>query len=305
MDKKRPWLRFYLPLVMIFTLSAAAVRSVALLRDYNFAEGFFEDPWLSGIGATLIFAAAAISLTYLFIKETDRGLIPSFSGGLSFIPAGAVSVALVFFTVGNLIGADTPGEGSAVNKLVDTLEVACPILALLAIGAFVTSVIITERQSNLRAYFGMVAVLFFTLYGVLLFFDSSRMMNSEARISDEFASVLCAVAMLFEVRLSLGRDAWRAYVSFALVAAAVAGYSSIPSIAVYLVSGELISRSIYESALFLAMSVYLFARLIKVLTLEGDYECSIVTAIKNKYAVPEEQKENLDAGIDRAEGEAE
>jgi hypothetical protein len=57
-------------------------------------------------------------------------------------------------------------------------------------------------------------------------------------------------------------------------------YSALPSLIVYLVKGQLISRSFYENIFVLAMGIFIFCRLVLLCHIKEDRESAFVTAAK-------------------------
>ncbi|MBR0449266.1 MAG: hypothetical protein IIX30_00435, partial [Clostridia bacterium] len=119
--------------------------------------------------------------------------------------------------------------------------------------------------------------------------------NAPAKITDEMAYLFAAVFFLYETRISLGRGKWRAYVTFGLIAAQLAAYSSIPALIVYFAKGEMISNSIFESVLTFTLFLFITSRLGMVSTLTPDKPCDVAAAIDAKILAEEEKKREEDA----------
>jgi hypothetical protein len=89
---------------------------------------------------------------------------------------------------------------------------------------------------------------------------------------------------LFETRISIGRERWRAYRAFGLVALLLTAYSSFPSLLVYAVDGAVISNSIYETILSFSLSLFIAARLVLTSQLRANEESKTVSLIKMAFA---------------------
>ena len=107
--------------------------------------------------------------------------------------------------------------------------------------------------------------------------------NSPNKICDELAIVFVALFLLYDVRITLKREIWHAYRGFGYIAALLAAYSAIPSIAVYFIKGEIISNSIYESFLLLAFFIFIMARLILLDELDCKEYSSYVSAMAGAF----------------------
>ena len=107
--------------------------------------------------------------------------------------------------------------------------------------------------------------------------------NATNKLTDQLAYLFCALFFLYEARISLGRDKWRAYGSFGLIAALFTAYSSIPALITYLINGEIISNSIEENILTLTLFIFITARLISLTTLKEKSESRIISSMQ-EYA---------------------
>ena len=58
------------------------------------------------------------------------------------------------------------------------------------------------------------------------------------------------------------REAWRPYIAFGFIAAAIAAYSAIPALILYVIGGKTVSNSVYEIALTLALFVFILSRVL-------------------------------------------
>ena len=159
-------------------------------------------------------------------------------------------------------------------------ETALVVLGIFAIVHFIMTAILTEASSALRAGLGLCAVSFLALYAAYLYFSAELPINSPNKIVDQMAYLFAAVFILYEVRISLGREIWGAYVTFGLISALLTAYSAIPSLICYFAKGQTVSNSIYETALTLALFIFILARLALALRLPKDKESEFIARLK-------------------------
>ena len=279
MKKKRLQLRTYLFLLLPIIIASVGLRVYSLLKDFDFASGYFVSRDIITAASAVAIGAVIFSLGYLLQSELDQGLIPSFSNPMTYVTGSAASVALLFFAVSALTVQNTE---PTLSVIIDALNTVLPFLAIGSVGLFITNMLITERTSSLRAVFGMCLASFLAIHAVSLFLFDARLMNAESRTVDVMAYIITATFFLFEVRLSLGRDVWRAYAAVGMATIAVTAYSAIPTLTVYFINGNMISSSIYESAVTLALCLYVASRICVTLTLPEDKKSELVRMINIK-----------------------
>ena len=94
---------------------------------------------------------------------------------------------------------------------------------------------------------------------------------------------------LYETRLSLGREKWRPYIAFGFIASLLTAFSSIPALIIYFAEKRIISNSIYETLLTLALFIFISAKLLLTANLIEDKRSSIVEGIIHAAAVREQE----------------
>jgi hypothetical protein len=112
-----------------------------------------------------------------------------------------------------------------------------------------------------RADFGIVTVVFLAVYVIYLYFNNDQPINSPGKILDQITLLFAAVFFLYETRLSIGREKWRAYIAFGFIAAILSAYSAIPSLIYYFARGTEVTGSVYEMILTASLCVFITARL--------------------------------------------
>lgn len=258
----------YLPVFLILLAATVTLRTVAYLNYYNENSGYFTNPLLSNISGWLVAGGAAFFLTYLFVASRENMLIPSFSSPFNYVPSALVSVALLFLGIELIRSADG-----------DVFSVVAGICSILAISYFVTSAISVKRRSVRRSDFGILVLIFLCIYIAYIYFDSIYPINAPAKVTDEMAFLAMAIFFLYETRLSLGRERWRAYVAFGFIAALLAAYSSIPAIIVYLARDTVISLSFYQSVFTLTAFIFALFKLLLVSRLVPERQSELVEKI--------------------------
>jgi hypothetical protein len=110
--------------------------------------------------------------------------------------------------------------------------------------------------------------------------------------------MICAAFFVFEARISLGREMWRLYTAFGLVAASLTAYASIPAIVTYYINGEIINASsvkslasLEEYVLLLALFIFIVSRLCLTVFLREEKENALVKAL-GEYAKEREERVN-------------
>ncbi len=295
--KKQLRLWLYLPSVFIITAAGVALRTVATLKNFNFNTGYYADKTLITAASLMMLAAIIIALTYP-IFHRDIRLIASFEGSRTFIPSGIVSVALLFlaFDFSRRLVTNNLPKSSVIAGDIPALKIIvalCVLFSVLSILGFFLTALSTKREDKSRAWFALSTVVFLLLYSIYIYFNANSPINSPAKLTDMCAYLLCALFFLFETRISLGRSIWPMYISFGMTAFAAAAYSAIPSLIVYFACGELISDSIYEIILTLALCVFIAARITGCASLREDSDAPIVSFIK------ENERIRLDAKADK------
>ena len=275
MNSRPKLLGFYLPIFLVLTASAVTLRTIAAIK-YLDAYGYYSEKLLFNLSTSVAAVSVIFFLTYMLFEKKDIKLIPSFTSPASYAPAAAVAVALV------LLGVHLFGAGVAVYKNNTTMRMIAIGTAILAIASafyFTLSAFIVRRRSMKRADLGIVMLVFICFYIAFLYFDTALPINAPNKIIDQMAYLGASLFFLYETRLSLGREKWRAYISFGFIAAFLLAYSSIPTLILYFVNGRVMSDSVYEAALSFALFFFALSKILLVTVLVEDKESPVVTKI--------------------------
>jgi len=296
MKYKEKVLGIYLPVFAAVLIISTILRTVALFIDYNEKTGYFGKGIISSVSGAIVFFGAVFFLTYI-ISRAGKGikLLPSFTNTATYISAGIAGVAFVFgavfffflfineakITKEILDASHSFSRVSPTRYIIRTLfYLALSVLGALSATSFGITALSESRTSSRRASLGLATVVFLSLYAAYLFFSDKLPLNAPNKAIDQITALLLSLFFLYEVRISLGRERWRGYIAFGLIAAMLSAYSSIPSLIIYLAKGIIISDNIYETLLTFALFIYVTARVILTSFLTEKKESTVVTTLK-------------------------
>ncbi len=302
MRNNSPVYKLYLALVSVVTGSAVILRTIACFQDLNHISGYFENKVFINIANALVLFGIAASLSYIFSSKKDDGLLFKFDTPLNYVFSGALGAALILFAHHSfLVYRDMEASTDTSQKTIMYLALASAIFALAASFHFLLASVFTKRRDTTRADLGLFMVLFLSVYAAYLYFNKAMPLNSPAKVTDQMAYLASAIFFLYETRISIGREKWRAYSAFGLAAFILTAYSAIPSLIIYLFGGATISNSINETILTLTLFLFIAARLILTATLPLDKENETVSLLRKKAA---EREAHLNPEPEIAESEA-
>lgn len=284
-------LSIYVVLMLIGTAIAVTLRSIACIGNLNNDTGYFDDGSLTAISDPLIWVTVILSLTYIFVASRIK-LKASFSTPSTYIPTGLLGVSTLFLGVRVLSEAIIfkstykPTSQNSPTAPIFEISIVVFIFAILSVGYYFLNTYCTESKTEKRALFAMAAIAFLGSYVMLIYFDQSLPINNSGKIVNQMAYLFSAIFFLYEARISIGREMWRAYTAFGLAATALCAYSSIPALITYYVNGTLIfsSRtgafaSIEEYMLTFALFIFILSRLLLTLTLKEEKENELIKAM--------------------------
>ena len=284
MNKNSRRLGIYLLFALAITLAAVGLRSAALIRELT-PYGYFDDWTLINIAGALFWGGVVLYATYGAVGHKVN-LRPSFSSPATYVPTGLVSVALVFFAMRMISEASALRQAAEVagglsRTVTVTTAILCAIFALLSVVHFFLNAFLTESKTELRSYFAVATVMALASYAAFLYFSRTQAMNSPNRITDQVAFLLAALFFLYEARISLGREKWRAYCVFGMMAASACLYSAVPTVIMYFTYGTVVSASLEESILTLAVGIFIAMRLVITVGLPDAAENKRIAAVSN------------------------
>ena len=283
-------LSIYTVLMLICTAIAVTLRTIACLISLDGGTGYFESDSLISVSDPIIWGVVILSFTYLLVAAKTE-LQPSFSTSATYVPTGILGASTVFLGARILSNAINSSRYPILSAETLTnpsilLSLVAFALSIASIGYFFFNVYITESKTEIRAAFAVVIIAFFAIYAMLIYFDTSLPLNNNGKIINQMAYLFGAMFFLYEARISLGREMWRAYSAFALATAAITAYSSIPALIVYYVKGYVLfgtQRDAFTSLegymVTLALCIYATAKLVSTISLKEDSRNSYADAI--------------------------
>ena len=290
MKNKNKVFAMYSSIFIISLIATVTMRTVALFLHFDENRIYFSQKTLIQVSDYFLVAVCILFVTYIFTAGRDVKLIPDFTSPATYIPTGLVAAALVFMEVSlfkrsyatlkkiRLLKAMHSSEASS-EILVFVILIITAIFSALSIVHFALTALTEEHSSSRRANFGLCTVMFLSLYTIYLYFSSELPINAPNKMLDQMAYLFSAVFFLYETRLSIGRERWRQYIAFGFIAAGISAYSSVPAIIYYFANGSVISNSIYEIMLSLALFIFITARIFLASRLIEDKRSHFVSAL--------------------------
>ena len=286
--KKSRLINLYLIILAAIGAICAALRSYALLTTFNHKTMYFDNKIAITVSGVLVCLAIIVFMGYMIFAEKRENLITRSDNAASYIPAGIVSIALMFMAGERLVHRVKMYS----PEFIELISIITGALAILSIVAFFLSIMIQKRGTLYKAAFSLCIVFFLAFYAAFLFFNKeAHPTNSPNKTVDQMAYLFASVFFLYESRIFLGRAKWRAYVAFGLSATLLCVYSAIPSLITYAVSGYVVSDTIIESILTLAIGLYIGSKLLQFKKLPTDTECQEAKSIASMAALRQEEIE--------------
>ncbi len=308
MNKNSKRLGIYLFIMLLATAVATALRTVACVKYLNYSSGLFTDNSLIAVSDAIIIALALGMLSYVFVASRIN-LHASFSTSATYVPTGILGVATAFLGVKIFYHALESCNYRFFSKEVFTLKspaalvgMIAAILAFLSIAHHFFNAFTTESKDTVRAYFATATIAFLAFYAIEVYIDSSLAVNDPSKVLRQITFMVAAAFFVFEARISLGREKWRIYSTFGLIAASLTAYASIPALVTYYVNGEVINSpsvkslaSLEEYVLLFALFIFILARLCLTIFLKEETENELVKAL-GEYAKDREERVNESYG---------
>ena len=309
MNSNTKRLGVYLAIMLTGTSVATTLRAIACVKQLDYTNGFFANGSLISLANIIIAVTALGMLSYGFVASRIQ-LRPSFSTPATYVPTGILSVATVFLGARILIYSVELTSREIYGKYALSfkspavfLGVLAAVLAFVSIGYHFFNAFTVEGKTEIRAYFATANIIFLAIYAILIYLDGSISLNDSAKILRQTAVLLSALFFLYEARISLGREMWRIYTTFGLIAAILTAYTSIPAIITYYVNDVVVSSaevvvssagakslaSIEEYLLLLALFIFIISRLCLTAMLREDKRNELLDALGN-YAKERERE---------------
>lgn len=248
----------YMPAFLLLTALAVLLRTVALLLGYDPVTGYYLDRTLGQIADISAAVGVLLLMTYAIPHRKDKGAPIDTLSPAAYIPAGIAAAALPFLAR-HLI---TVTEQKNVALTVKVSALLAAVLALPAAVFFLLTVLLDKKESRLRAELGMLSALCLAAYAAYLYFNTDLPINAPSKLTEQCTYLAAAIFLLYETRISLGREYRPLYVSFAFVTAHLTAYTSLPALLLYFLRGTAPTESLPALVLTFALFLLLLARLI-------------------------------------------
>lgn len=304
MNKNSKLLEIYLSAMLIATSVATALRTVACVKMLDYSSGLFTDRSLVTASNAIMLLLVLGMLSYVVVASRVT-LCASFSTGATYVPTGILGVATAFIGIKVFYHAMESCNYRFFSREVLTFKspatlvgVIVSVLALLSIAHHFFNAFTTDAKDTVRAYFATATIAFLAFYAIEVYIDGTLAVNDPSKVLRQITFMICAAFFVFEARISLGREKWRLYTAFGLVAASLTAYASIPAIVTYYINGEIINASsvkslasLEEYVLLLALFIFIVSRLCLTAFLREEKENALVKAL-GEYAREREERVN-------------
>ena len=284
MNKNSKRLTAYIIISLLIGGVATALRTAAVLIHLDPSSGYFGDGSLLFAAGLTALVAALFALSFGFAGN-KVALSPSFSSPATFVPTGGCAAALIFFSIGLLrkLATMADGLGSYTEVLrtpVGITTLLSAVFACLSVIHFYLNAHLVESYATPRAIASLATILFLSFYTASLYFSTELPINSPNKLVDELALLSAAIFFLYESRISLGREKWRAYCSFGLVSMILTAYSSVPALALFFKNGAMTSALIEENILTFSLFIFITSRLVLTVNLPSKGESAGISAMR-------------------------
>ncbi len=285
-------LLLYLMALATVAVTSVILRTAACFADFDAASGHFTNDTLFTVSSVFLCVGVILAFSYFFFGRARERLVADFRGAGTYVTSGILALAFIF------LATDMAGEVFSAKSNSGALEnfigAAIILTALISVVYLFLYPFLGRRYSEKRGIAGLAVIACLALYAIYLFIDTSLPINSPNKLVDQLSYVCAALFFLGEVRLSLGRERWASYVTFGMISALLAAYSSVPSLVLYfhglITDGAevILSKSICESVLTAALFLFISARVAKVSLLNADAPGAVAKMISAANEAKEE-----------------
>lgn len=296
MDLKGRSARIYTCIFFVLTAAAVLLRTLALFNDLDANGIYFGKKTLINSSYAVLGASIIFFITYAFVHKKGLKLKAKFASPATFVPVTLVSVSLLFFAA--YAGISLGNSGLTIKIALATKDIpyfitlALSVLAVSSIFYFLLNALIENRASQARAAFGLSAVLFFALLSAYLYFETALPINAPNKVATQLAHLFISLFLLYEIRISLGRDSWNLYITFGFIAGATAVYAAVPNLIFTAIRGtEALTTTTVSEMLTAVMALFVISRIVLATTLDEDKKSECIELIRNYH---QERKSYVD-----------
>ena len=265
-------------LVAVCGFSAVLLRLIGALLFYDGAGFFAGNTPLLRVSGWLVFAAVVLTLLAFLPRRQEGRVLLSVTSPLFYIPTALTALCTIpqFLHLFRAVGA---AENTAAR--------VCAVLSLLFLLLGIAHLVLLTvyelpAAGHWRAYLAFALPLYFCAYTAFLYFDSALPLSSSCKVADQLAMLACAIYLLSEIRLCLGRGKRPLCLCCGVIAAVLCAYSAFPALVVYFVQGKAMSHAVSESILTAAMAILAFCRVLHLAGLPTDRVSPLVSALCGK-----------------------
>ena len=251
---KRTYL-FYLLSIPTVAFVTVILRTVALLRDYDVATGYFRSPALPVttvailVAATVILALFTHELRELFVFSIDYKDLPTLFSGL-FLAA-----ALLFFAIFNI----TVAKGESILAI--GVAALASLAALIGASAFAVRAFDGRAQSAIAAMLILPLAFLGVLVALYLYFENTMRINEPNKVLTQYVLAMVSFFFLGEARIALGRAKWALHTCITALTALSASTVALPDLIYHAARGESVLGNTMLDFVLLAVALYAMARL--------------------------------------------
>ena len=271
-DKIKKTYKTYFALSLMLALALAVLRTIAVLRHYDIATGYFDEGHLlSQLTNLLTLLALPLCLSVPMTLGGDKLRIPPARFHLlSAFSSALVAFLLIAFAALHVteITAEVRADAPTSPRVVLTSAVSA-ILSVLGAVSFILTASMGAEVSAKKAFSSSSVVLFAIVYALFLYFDGELPINAPEKLLAQVTLLSVALFFLYETRVALGQPMPAVRAGLGFLALVLTVSSSIPNLIYYAVNRAALLETPVHDFLILSFALYLVARLSAVLPSGG------------------------------------
>lgn len=281
-QRKTNRIGFLLPLFYLIAPTLATLRSIACINDIDTdGIGYFGDSTLMHICNAAVAIFTVVFFTHAF-SHYRKDSVPheSFCNTPTYIASGALGVS-ISFAIYELVSSLFRSDGKLMKIEGEKIVfIVGAVLGMAALAFLLMNALIEKKHSQIKAALGIATSLFFTAYGLCVYFDKSVATNMQQRILTILSLLFTAAFMLYEARIPLGRSKWHSYAAFGLMASLSLLYSGVPALVYYVAKGNVIpGTTLIQIGVMLASAIYIAVRVSLMAFAPEDEVCDLADSI--------------------------
>ncbi len=253
----------YLVAAPLVALTAAILRTIALLAGYDAAAGYFTAAtlptvmWALLAATVVILAVLSYELRGLFVPMLDYRDLPTLFSGVF------LSISLVFFAVLSFIAAvkiDLSVLPTA--KMAMLFLILASLAALAGAAPFILRAFRGEAAGASVAMLTLPTAALGLLVTLYFYFDGTMKMNEPNKLLAEAVWVLAGFFFLGEARIALSRAKWALHTCITVITVIFTATLSLPNLIYHAVKGTPLLGSTMHDFVILGVFLYALSRLV-------------------------------------------